>query len=154
MLVQIPLSAAERSTARSTCCTRSPSSNEASAQPSFSTAAYVLAASRPTITNISGTNGKSKNRGATCQAWLWAAPVKPAPVKPVPDHGDAQWLRGCHSLTSSSLSDRSLGVTVYSASASTAPQPAAGRQERGRRPRRVSDTEGGGEIDSVDVVCI
>jgi hypothetical protein len=91
MPVQHPLSAAERSTAWSTCCTRSSPSNETSAQPSFLTAAYVLAASRPTITNISRATGKSKNRGATRQAWLW-----PAPVKPLPDHGDAH---GCAAVT-------------------------------------------------------
>src|SRR4051812_11974892 len=91
MLVQIPMSAADRSTAWSTRCTRSPSSNEASAQPSFSTAAYVLAASRPTITNISGANGKSKNRGATHQG-LAVGGAREAGA----GHGHAQGLCCCH----------------------------------------------------------
>ncbi len=51
-----------------------------SAQPHLRAFAATPAASRPTTTVISGSRGRSKNRGATRQPWECAAPMKPWPI--------------------------------------------------------------------------
>ena len=68
---------------------RSPAASRSRPPPSRSASPPPRRAcgSRPTITDIRGSTGRSKNRGATRQAWEWAAPMKPYPTSATPNGG-------------------------------------------------------------------